>query len=324
MDRHRIRRYVRKKSWRNPAKGIPEVRFHFDLSTPVVKGDLIPDHLRLLALEILDGIPSDAIKIYTNSNRLSDRAGSGIYIEKRGERSFCHHNPDFSSIFKSKLIALEHGLEAVLNEQDFGDLWILSDSHSSLQHLCNWITVGDKAGISILQKLTQISESHDVHFQWIPSHVNIFGNEQVDLLAKEVCNASPPISSTLTLSKHQSRVQSEILKKWRNPPNHNWYESKHPGSSFLLKCGRASQIAISRQKSGHIKSLLWRQEDFCSLHQVQDSASLSKSHLGQLGTFEGGPFFLSPSGIELLKGQWSFGSCLNPSDRLRISHNNNQ
>ncbi|GFW04765.1 RNase H domain-containing protein [Trichonephila clavipes] len=196
------------------------------------------------------------IKIYTDGSRLSDRAGSGIYIEKRGERSsFCHPNLDFSSVFKSELIAIEHGLEAVLNEQDFGDLCILSDSHSSLQHLYNWITVRDKAGVSIRQKLTQISESHDVYFQWISTHVNIFGNEQADLLAKEVCNASPPISSTLTYSEYQSRVKSEILKEWRTPPNHRWYESKYPGSLFLLKCGRASQTAISRLKSGHIKGL---------------------------------------------------------------------
>ncbi|GFX22391.1 transposable element Tcb2 transposase [Trichonephila clavipes] len=65
-------------------------------------------------------------------------------------------------------------------------------------------------------------QSQDVHFQWIPSHVNIFGYEQVDLLAKEGCNASPPISSTLTYSEHQSRVKSEILKEWRTPHNHHW------------------------------------------------------------------------------------------------------
>ncbi|GFW78579.1 hypothetical protein TNCV_2243791 [Trichonephila clavipes] len=33
-------------------------------------------------------------------------------------------------------------------------------------------------------------------------------------------------------------------------------------------------------------------------------------------------FFLSPPSIGFLKGQWSFGSCLTPSDRLRFSHNN--
>ncbi|GFV34358.1 RNase H domain-containing protein [Trichonephila clavipes] len=109
----------------------------------------------LLALEIIDGIPSDAIKIYTDGSRLSDRAGSAIYFEKRGERSFCHRNLDFSSVFKSDLISIGHGIEAVLNEQDFGDLSVLSDSRSSLQQIYNWITVGDKAGVSILQKQYQ-------------------------------------------------------------------------------------------------------------------------------------------------------------------------
>ncbi|GFY14496.1 RNase H domain-containing protein [Trichonephila clavipes] len=115
--------------------------------------------------------------------------------------------------------------------------------------------VGDIAGVSILQKLRQASESHDMHFHWIPSPVNIFGNEQADHPSKEGCNASPPISLTLTYSEHQSRVKSEILKDWRTTPNHHWYESKHLGSLFLLKCGKASQIAISRLKSGHIKNL---------------------------------------------------------------------
>ncbi|GFT17175.1 hypothetical protein TNCV_4738911 [Trichonephila clavipes] len=59
----------------------------------------------------------------------------------------------------------------------------------------------------------QISESHDVHFQWIPSHVNIFGNERADLLAKEGCNASPPTSSTLAYSEHQSRKSFALCTK---------------------------------------------------------------------------------------------------------------
>ncbi|GFT05803.1 hypothetical protein TNCV_3925871 [Trichonephila clavipes] len=106
---------------------------------------------------------------------------------------------------------------------------------------------------------------------WIPCHINIFRNEQADLLAKEGCNASSPISSTFTYSEHQSRVKSEILKEWRTPLNHHW-------KTFA------------------------------------PSARLSKP-LRLLGTFERGPFFISPPGIGLLKGQWSFRSCLTPSDR---------
>ncbi|GFX00626.1 hypothetical protein TNCV_2236331 [Trichonephila clavipes] len=107
-------------------------------------------------------------------------------------------------------------------------------------------------------------ESHDVHLKWTSTHII---NEQVVLLAKEDCNAFPNIFSTLTYSEHQSRAKSEILKEWRSPPNHHQHESKHPGSSFLLKCGIASQTAISRLKSVYIKKyfLLWWQRDFCSL-----------------------------------------------------------
>ncbi|GFW38757.1 hypothetical protein TNCV_3881241 [Trichonephila clavipes] len=37
-------------------------------------------------------------------------------------------------------------------------------------------------------------------------------------MAKEGCNASPPISSTLTYSEHQSRVKSEILRSGEARP----------------------------------------------------------------------------------------------------------
>ncbi|GFV47053.1 RNase H domain-containing protein [Trichonephila clavipes] len=129
--------------------------------------------------------PCDAIKIYTDGSRLNDRAGSGIYIENSGQNFyFCHRNPDFSSVFKSELMAIKLGLEAIINESDYGELWILSDSRSSLQHLHNWTQVGDKTSISILHNLKLISKHHDVHFQWIPSHVDIFGNEQADPLSQ--------------------------------------------------------------------------------------------------------------------------------------------
>ncbi|GFV60560.1 RNase H domain-containing protein [Trichonephila clavipes] len=122
--------------------------------------------------------------IQTAAYQMIEQASS-IYIEKRREiSSFYRRNPEFSSVFKSKLNAIECDPEAVLNGQDLRDLCIISDSHGSLQHLCNWIADGDKAGISMLQKLRQISGSHDAHFHWIHSYVEIFGNEQVDLLAK--------------------------------------------------------------------------------------------------------------------------------------------
>ncbi|XP_071037921.1 zinc finger protein 271-like [Parasteatoda tepidariorum] len=96
---------------------------------------------------------------------------------------------------------------------------------------------------------------HDVHLQWIPSHVDIFGNEQADRLAKEGCSHLTSSSSALTFSEYQSKIKSHLSKKWRIPPSHHWYAAKEPGSSLVHVGDRASQTAISRLASGHTNSL---------------------------------------------------------------------
>ncbi|GFV62064.1 RNase H domain-containing protein [Trichonephila clavipes] len=188
------------------------------MSALVKKQDLIPAHLRQLALESINEIPCDAIKIFTDGSRLDDRAGSGIYIENSGLNFyFCHRNPDFSSVFKSELTAIKLGLEAIINESDYGELWILSDSRSSLKHLHNWTQVGDKTSISILHNLKLISKHHDVHFQCIPSHVDIFGNEQADRLAREGYSLLTTSSPAITYSEHQSKINRQLSKEWKIP-----------------------------------------------------------------------------------------------------------
>ncbi|GFY16475.1 putative RNA-directed DNA polymerase from transposon BS [Trichonephila clavipes] len=237
------------KSCLSPSEGLPRVHFHFNMFAPVTKQDLIPAHLRQLALESINEILCDAIKIYTDGSRLDDRAGSGIYIEN----------------------------SAIINESDYGELWILSDSRSSLQHLHNWTQVGDKTSISILHNLKLISKHHDVHFQWIPSHVDIFGNEQADRLAREGCSLLTTSSPAITYSEHQSKINRQISKEWNIPPSHHWYAAREPGSFLDLNCDRASKTAISRLASGHTKCLSFfegrKTFKFCSKCKVQQASA---------------------------------------------------
>ncbi|GFV13924.1 RNase H domain-containing protein [Trichonephila clavipes] len=89
------------------------------------------------------------------------------------------------------------GLEKIKSESNHEDLWILSDSSSSIQYLKTWARIGDKISLSILLKVKLISHHHKAHFQQIPTHVNIYGNELADTFAKE--GQDHPVPSTLKL-----------------------------------------------------------------------------------------------------------------------------
>ncbi|GBN95494.1 hypothetical protein AVEN_253143-1 [Araneus ventricosus] len=151
-----------------------------------------------MTLQIINEIPGVDIQIYTDgSKNKENQSGSRIYIKTSREvRKIKLRNPDNCSVFRSELLVIEAGLEAILNENNYGAVWILSDSRSSIQHLKDWNNVGDRTGISILKLLRYIGVDYEVHIQWIPSHVDIYGNEVADDLAKQVtaeplCSTSP-------------------------------------------------------------------------------------------------------------------------------------
>ncbi|GBM75707.1 hypothetical protein AVEN_267750-1 [Araneus ventricosus] len=95
---------------------------------------------------------------------------------------------------------------------NFGDLWILTDSRSSIQHLKNWTYIGDKTSFSISQKLKLVSLQHDVHVQRIPSNVDIHGNELADNLAKEGSSHPTPSSSEITFLELFSRKKAKTRR----------------------------------------------------------------------------------------------------------------
>ncbi|GFW40449.1 RNase H domain-containing protein [Trichonephila clavipes] len=84
-------------------------------------------------------IPTNAIKLYTNGSKINEITESNIYTETPRRRyNLRRHNPDSCFVFRNKLMVIDEGLELVKSESDFDDLWILTDSPSSLQHLSNW------------------------------------------------------------------------------------------------------------------------------------------------------------------------------------------
>ncbi|GBM40239.1 hypothetical protein AVEN_183555-1 [Araneus ventricosus] len=211
----------------NPSEGLLEVFFHTELQQAVNKADTVPALMKQMALQLINEIPGVDIQIYTDESKNEEnQSGSGIYIKTPREvRKIKLRNPDNCSVFRSELLAIEAGLEAILNENNYGAVWILSDS-----------------------------VDHEVHLQWIPSHVDIYGNEVADNLAKQ--GTAKPLCSTpsLTLEEIYSIRKNKDLKTWRVPPSHDWYKRSSPGGSIGLACDRADQTALSRFVSGHLRS----------------------------------------------------------------------
>ncbi|GBM37152.1 hypothetical protein AVEN_205592-1 [Araneus ventricosus] len=190
--------------------------FHTNLPVQVNKQKDHPTYLRQLALEIINDIPVDAVKVCTDGSRNdSDCTGSAIYVKTHNQEiKIQRRNPDFCSVFRSELIAVDEGLDSLASFSCSDEIWILTDSRSSIQHLANWHRARDNTGMNILIKLKSLSVSYRIHLQWIPSHVNIQGNEIADALANAGADDASVLSAPLTYLELFSKTKSRNKTVW--------------------------------------------------------------------------------------------------------------
>ncbi|GBM84160.1 hypothetical protein AVEN_31233-1 [Araneus ventricosus] len=180
------------------------------------------------------------VKVYTDGSRNdSDCTGSGIYIKTHNkELKIQRRNPAFCSVFRSELIAIDEGLDSLSSFSCSNEIWILTDSRGSIQHLANWHRVRDNIGMNILNKLKSLSVSYRIHLQWIPSHVNIEGNEIADALAKAGADDVSVPSAPLTYLELFSRAKCRNKTIWLIPPVHHWYKGSRPCGCLSVDCNR--------------------------------------------------------------------------------------
>ncbi|GFW66424.1 transposable element Tcb1 transposase [Trichonephila clavipes] len=74
-----------------------------------------------------------------------------------------------------------------------------------------------------------ISPPTEIHFHWIPSHVDIAGNEIVDSLARAGAGETTTPATTITYLELFSKYKAKNKAIWMVPPVHPWYQSKCSG-----------------------------------------------------------------------------------------------
>ncbi|GFU79133.1 RNase H domain-containing protein [Trichonephila clavipes] len=110
------------------------------------------------------------------------------------------------------------------------------------------IDVRDNVGVSILTKLKRLSTSHQIHLQWIPSHVDLEENEIADILAKAGARELPEPSAPLTFLEIFSRTKDQNKTAWITPraPLVSMFSSWRLSGSRFYKTGSNSAIPLSK------------------------------------------------------------------------------
>ncbi|GFX49349.1 transposable element Tc3 transposase [Trichonephila clavipes] len=129
------------------------------------------------------------------------------------------------------------------------------ESRSAIRHLSNCQRVRDNVGVSILTKLKRLSTSHQIHLQWIPSHIDLDENEIADTLAKAAARELPERSAPLTFLDIFLRTKHQNKTAWITPSDQNWYQCSRPGGSLAHGFPRQDQTLLDRFRIGDIKSM---------------------------------------------------------------------
>ncbi|GFW66130.1 uncharacterized protein TNCV_1710291 [Trichonephila clavipes] len=117
----------------------------------------------------------------------------------------------------------------------------------------------DITGLAILFKLIRLGQRKQVCLHWIPSPVGVPGNEAADELVGRGCDLPNPSPTVLTHTEIPSFQRNKMNLTWRNPPAHHWYTAKSPGLSIQCRSSRAHQTALTRLRSGHLRSMTFVQ-----------------------------------------------------------------
>ncbi|GFY10260.1 hypothetical protein TNCV_2629391 [Trichonephila clavipes] len=101
-----------------------------------------------------------------------------------------------------------------VSELAFRNIWILTDSCASIQHLSHWATIGDITNLNILDLVILLSSRHSIYFQWVPSHIGLNGNEIADSSTADTMEGNACLNLT------ESKGGRELNALWRVPLAH--------------------------------------------------------------------------------------------------------
>ena len=200
-----------------------------------------------------------SIHVYTDGSKSEQGVGFGIYSE---QLSTSHKLLGTSSIYTAELYAILETLRTL--DGDSGNRFtIFSDSSSSLKGI-QQLNSNHPIISSIQSKIIELHRCGKiVDLCWVPSHINIYGNEQADKLAKEGSNlTSEPYSGGVHYKDDYPHIKSKIKKRWNTKwlnicPERNKLRAIKDNikawSTSSFPTLRKAEVVLCRLRIGHTR-----------------------------------------------------------------------
>ncbi|KAK3769987.1 hypothetical protein RRG08_061959 [Elysia crispata] len=251
------------------------------------KSEIAPQ--KAAALEFIDSYPAEYVRCYIDGSAMEgiSDGGYGVYIEWKSEEATRTSGPvgRRTCSYECEKAALHACIRILKERHDRGNplpgVVILCDCRSLVQNLggFNPTSMGD-----ILSVTEQIRQA-DVRIicQWIPSHVEIHGNEVADELAN-AGRLQPQPTVLATLAHVSSLLRGETAKRWRTAIEGNddsrlakLYEARR-ADDYCAHLPRGDAVQVFRMRVNHVLLLAsmskrgWSQSASCRLceNRVED------------------------------------------------------
>lgn len=229
----------------------PPPKIDFNL-TKYSKQDTDPNVFRQLFLE-LKNTYRDHDEIYTDGSKSTNGSSCAIIFPNKTIQIKLN---DMSSIFFCESYALSVAIrEIVLTGKNKNIIY--TDSKSAIEAISNFKNKDPLINSIKANLISAQNNDIEIVLAWIPSHVNIDGNEKADLAARE--GALTTLDPNTPVSLHDLKKflikQSKIMwnQKWlENPPQKLHQVRENLLTDYPPKLNnRKNQVVLSRIRIGH-------------------------------------------------------------------------
>ena len=193
--------------------------------------------------------------IYTDGSKDDMKVGCAVVSDNFSKTM---RIPDGSSIFTAEAKAIDLALDLIAHRETSNKFVIFSDSISVLKSL-DHTSSKNSLILKLLEKHHDLTECNEIIYCWIPSHIGIAGNENVDQKPKDLTNLHPtnfllPYSSFKPfINKY---VENKLQLLWNyNSLSNKLFEIKPVigQSQPVVRNVRQEEVVLARLRIGHTR-----------------------------------------------------------------------